>query len=137
MADQDIFLQRVLLEEGLVDNDQLKAAHHYGVEHGVDFVDALVQTDVLTSRQIALTKAEVCKVPFVELADFEPCYANTALVPRNVTERYCAFSLFMVDGVLTFAMDDPLNLDATDQIRRIATSARLTPFFPTASRSGR
>lgn len=120
MLDQDVFLQRALIEEGLIDNDRLDAARRYGAEHGVDLVDALVQTETLTSRQIALTKADVCEAPFVELTDFETCYANATIVPRNVAERHCAFPLFLIEGVLTLAMDDPLNLEATDQIRQIA-----------------
>ena len=40
--------------------------------------------------------------------------------PRRATaERFCVFPLFMIDGVLTLAMDNPLNLDATDQVRQI------------------
>jgi len=120
MLDQDVFLQRALLEEGLLDNEQLEAARRWSIEHDVDLVDALVQTETLTSRQIALTKADVCEVPFVELTDFETCYANATLIPRNIAERHCTFPLFLIDGVLTLAMDDPLNLEATDQVRQIA-----------------
>jgi type IV pilus assembly protein PilB len=120
VADQDVFLQRALLEDGLVDNEQLDAARRHAAEHDVDLVDALVATEAVTSRQIALTKADICEVPYIELADYEPCYANTTLVPRAICERHCAFPLFMLEGVLTVVMDDPLDLDATDQIRRIA-----------------
>jgi len=120
VADQDVFLQRALIESGLLEAEQLEQARRHGAEHSTDLVDALIQLELLTSRQIALTKADVCEAPFVELADFEPCYANTTLIPRDIAERYCAFPLFMLDGVLTLAMDDPLNLDATDHIRRMA-----------------
>ncbi|MBT8486816.1 MAG: Flp pilus assembly complex ATPase component TadA [Phycisphaerales bacterium] len=119
MADQDVFLQRALMQEGLLNAEQLDAARRYSAEHGVDLVEGLVATEVVTSRQIALIKADVCEVPYVELGDYETCYANTALIPREISERYGAFPLFMIDGVLTVAMDDPLNLDATDQIRRL------------------
>ncbi len=120
MADQDVFLQRALLEMDLLTDEQLDAARRYSAENGIDLVDALTATETLTSRQIALTKADVCEAPFVELSDFEPCYANTALIPRAIAERYDLYPLFMVDGVLTLAMDDPLNLEAADQVRRLA-----------------
>ena len=64
-------------------------------------------------------KANVSESPFVNLDDFEPCFANTALVPRSLAERYCLFPLFMINGVLTLGMDDPLNLEAMDQVRQI------------------
>ena len=119
MHDQDVFLQRALLDAGLLDDAQLEAAQRHSAQHEIDLAEALVQTETLTSQQIALTKAEMCEVPFVELADYEPCYANTALVPRSVAERHCAYPLFMLDGVLTLAMDDPLDLEAADQVRQI------------------
>jgi type IV pilus assembly protein PilB len=120
MRDQDILLARALCEAGLLDKEQVDAAGRYAAQHGVDLTAALVQSETLTSRQIALTKAELCEVPFVELADFEPCFANSALLPRNLAERYCVFPLFMLDGVLTLAMDDPLSLEAADQARQFA-----------------
>lgn len=119
MRDQDLFLSKALIQEGAVTQEQVDAAQRYGDEHSVDLTDALVKTETLTNRQIALVNAEICEVPFVELADYEPCRGNLSLVPRNTAERYCAFPLFMIDGVLTVAMDNPMNLDATDHIRQI------------------
>ncbi|MHC4825530.1 MAG: GspE/PulE family protein [Planctomycetota bacterium] len=69
---------------------------------------------------MALVKAGICEAPFVNLDDFEACFANTQLVPRAVAERYCLFPLFKIDNVLTLAMDDPLNLEAMDQARQFA-----------------
>ncbi|UCD74464.1 MAG: type II/IV secretion system protein, partial [Phycisphaerales bacterium] len=120
MHDQDVFLQRALLDASLVTPEQLATARQHGADHDVDLVDALVQTEVLTSRQIALTRADLCEVPFVSIADYETCFANTGLVPRAVAERYFVFPLFMIDDVLTLAMEDPLNLDAADQVRQVA-----------------
>lgn len=120
MRDQDIFLEKALLEDGLIDSQKLADAKKYGTENNLDLVDALVRSQALTGRDIALTKADLCETPYVELTDYEPAYVNTQLIPRVVAERFCAFPLFMIDGVLTLAMDNPLNLDATDQVRQIA-----------------
>jgi type II secretory ATPase GspE/PulE/Tfp pilus assembly ATPase PilB-like protein len=123
MHDQDLFLEKALLAEDRVSRAQLEAARRYVAEQPqggeVDLVEALIATEALTGREIALVKADVCEAPFVNLADYEPCYANTALLPRSIADRYCAFPLFMVNGVLTLAMDDPLNLEATDQVRQL------------------
>src|SRR3954463_10574514 len=120
MRDHDLFLEKALMDEGLIDAEQLAEARRLALEENFDIIDALVKSEKLTGRQIALTKADVCETPFVELTDFEPCYANTQLLPRAIAERFCVFPLFMVNGVLTLAMDNPLNLDATDQVRQIA-----------------
>lgn len=119
MRDQDLFLERALVEDRLVTGEQVARAKRYGQDHDVDLVDALVKLETVSGRDIALTRANVCETPFVIVSDYETCFANTQILPRSIAERYCAFPLFMVDGVLTLAMDNPLNLEATDQIRQI------------------
>ena len=120
MRDQDLFLEQALLESGTIDPDQLEVAKRHALERDLSVTAALVETETITSRQLALVKADVCEAPFVDLAAYEPSYANTQLIPRTVAERYVAFPLFLIDGVLTVAMEDPLNLEAVDQVRQVA-----------------
>lgn len=120
MRDHDLFLKRALLDEGAATHDAIVAAERHAVEHGCDLTDALRATDAVPGRTIALVKAAMCEVPFVDLSDFEPCVANASLIPRALADRYRLFPLFHLDGVLTVAMDDPLNLEAADQVRQTA-----------------
>jgi type IV pilus assembly protein PilB len=120
VRDQDLFLEQALLESGTVSPEQMDAARRHAAEQGVSTCEALIQTEVITGRQLALVRADVCEAPFVDLAVYETCYANTALLPRAVAERFTIFPLFMIDNVLTVALVDPLNLEAVDQVRQIA-----------------
>jgi type IV pilus assembly protein PilB len=120
MHNQDVFLEQTLLEEGRVSAEELETARRYSIEHQVDLVDALISTQTISGREVALVKAGICEAPFVNLDEFEACFTNTQLVPRAVAERYCLFPLFKIDNVLTLAMDDPLNLEAMDQARQFA-----------------
>jgi len=120
MLDQDVFLERALIDEGLVTRERLDEARRSTAKQNLDLIDALVSTKTLTGRQIAMTRAAMFEVPFVNLAEYDVCLANSGLVPRSIAERYCLFPLFHVDGVLTLAMDDPMNLDALDQVRQAA-----------------
>ncbi|MCZ6542475.1 MAG: GspE/PulE family protein [Planctomycetota bacterium] len=120
MSNQDVFLEGALLEEGRINRSQLEAARRYCIEQEVDLVDALILTEAISSHDIALAKAGICEAPFVDLAEYEVCFANTRLVPRAMAERYDVFPLFLIDDVLTLAMDDPLNLEAMDQVRQFA-----------------
>jgi type IV pilus assembly protein PilB len=119
MRDQDVFLERALVEDRLINDQQLVEAKRYALEHDLDIIDALTASKTLSGRDIALTRADVCETAFVDLGDFEAHYGNTQLLPRNVAERFRAFPLFTIDGVLTLAMENPLDLEATDQIRQI------------------
>jgi type II secretory ATPase GspE/PulE/Tfp pilus assembly ATPase PilB-like protein len=120
VRDRDVFLERALIDLGLLGREQLDAARRHGAEARLDLVDALVAKELISSRRLALVRADICEAPFADLSDFEPFYANTKALPRSVAERRCAFPLFIIDGVMTVAMDDPLDLEATDQIRQIA-----------------
>ncbi len=119
MLNQDVFLEKALVEDGLLTTQQIAEARRFGVERDLDLVDALVKSKTLGGREIAMTRAVMCETPFLSVTDYEPCYANTQILPRSISERCCAFPLFLIDGVLTLAIDDPLNLEATDQIRQI------------------
>ena len=105
MLNQEMLLERVLLEDGLCDKEQLDAARRYAVDQKIDLVEALVQTKVLNRRQIALAKVDICEVPFVDLSEYDTCYANTELIRRDVAERHSAF---------------PLQLAGTEPDRRIS-----------------
>jgi type IV pilus assembly protein PilB len=120
MRDQDLFLERALVGSGLVDRAQMDAARRYAAEHQLDLVDALVESKTISGRAVALTRASVSEVLFVELSDYETSFANARFVPRAIAERFCIFPLFVIDGLLTLAMDDPLSLEALDQVREIA-----------------
>ncbi len=120
MHNQDVFLEQTLLEEGRVSREQIEAARRYAAEHQVDLVDGLIGSRAVNGREIAMAKAGICEAPFVNIDEYDACFANTHLVPRAVAERYCVFPLFKIDTVLTLAMDDPLNLEAMDQARQFA-----------------
>lgn len=119
MRDQDVFLERALQREGFVSAERLEEVRRHARSNDVDLVDALTATETLTARDIALVKADLCETPYVNLADYEPNLENTRLVPRTLAEHHRVFPLFVLDDVLTLAMDDPLDLEAADQIRRV------------------
>ncbi len=120
MRDQDLFLERALLESDRLTSEQVKAVRARAMADGTDLVDGLIRSELISSHEVAMLKANICEAPFVELSDFEPCHANTSLIPRSVAERHRIFPLFMINGVLTLAMDDPLHIEAADQARQLA-----------------
>ena len=87
MHNQDVFLEQTLLEEGRITAEQLEDARRYGIEHQVDLVDALISTETISGRDVALAKASICEAPFVDIEEFEACFANTHFVPRSVAEH--------------------------------------------------
>ncbi|HLP85639.1 MAG TPA: GspE/PulE family protein [Phycisphaerales bacterium] len=119
MLDSRNFIVRTLLADGLITEADLRRATEHAMGAGGDLLDSMVTLGIATTRRLAIAKAKICEYPFVDLTHYDVDFRNTRLVPRAVAERLVAFPLFILDGVATVAMLDPLNLQAIDQIRQL------------------
>ena len=119
MLDSRHFILKTFQAEGLIEEPDVKRATEHAVAAGGDVLDSLVALGIVTARRLAIAKAKICEYPFVDLAHFEIDFRNTKLVPRGLAERLTVFPLFVVDGIATVAMLDPLNLQAIDQVRQL------------------
>ena len=115
-----------LLDRGDVTEADLADAHRYSATRQVTTMQALVEMGAATHRSIALARARVSEHPFVDVARFAINRENASLIPRRLAERAGVFPLFVVDGVLTVAMLDPLDLQALELIRQ-ATHHEIDP----------
>ncbi len=118
MLDTRHFVVRTLLAEGQVREQDVRRAQEHAVASGIDLLDAMVGLGVVTSRKLAIARAKICEYPFVDLTHYDIDIQNARLLPRPLAERFTAFPLFVVGGVATVAMLDPLNLHAIDQVRQ-------------------
>lgn len=114
------FIQQALIEADYLDSDRLAQVKAHAAEEGVTAEQAAVALGFVSASQLAIVKAGVHEVPYVNLANHEINFANANLVPKSVAERYLLFPLFHLDGVVVVGMDDPLNLAAQDQVRQHA-----------------
>jgi type IV pilus assembly protein PilB len=119
LLDSRNFIVRTLLADGLITEADLQRAQQHAMATGSDLLDSMVQLGIATSRRLAIANAKICEYPFVDLAHFDIDLRNARAIPRAVAERLTAFPLFTVDGVATVAMQDPLNLQAIDQLRQM------------------
>ncbi|MFG0331084.1 MAG: GspE/PulE family protein [Phycisphaerales bacterium] len=119
MLDTSDFLEKALLEDGLLEADELREARDLADEVGCSIDEAIATLGFIDGRRIALTKAQICESAFVDLSHFETNFENCQLVPRGVAEQFLVFPLFVINEVVTLGMDDPLNLAALDQMRQI------------------
>jgi type IV pilus assembly protein PilB len=119
VLDSRHFIIKTFQAEGLVKEADIRRAQEHAVKSGGDVLDSLVALGIVTARRLAIAKAKICEYPFVDLAHFDIDIGNTKLMPRGIAERLTAFPLFVLDGVATVAMLDPLNLQAIDQVRQL------------------
>lgn len=118
MLDSRNFIIRTLIADGQLTEADLRRATEHSIASGGELLDSLVQLSITSSRKLAIAKAKICEYPFIDLSHYEIDFSLAKLLPRNVAERLNAFPVFVVDGVATVAMLDPLNLQSIDQIRQ-------------------
>ncbi|MGI9015039.1 MAG: GspE/PulE family protein [Phycisphaerales bacterium] len=119
MRDQDAFIRKALLERQAVDEAGLERAMVHARKRELSVTDALVELGLVTSQQMSLVQADIAELPFVSLIDYEFDFSNAQRLPRALAERHLIFPVFEVEGVMTIAAAEPLDLRALDQVRQL------------------
>jgi len=125
-------LGQILLEQGLIDDDQLERAleEHRNTPKSLGRV--LIDLGYIRERDLVRALAEQVGLDFVDLSEYriDPSYA--ALLPEGLCRRYRAMPIGEEDGKLLVAMSDPANVYALDDIRTI-TGRDVHPVVATAN----
>ncbi len=116
----------MLLEAGIIDETQLKAAlghqRQWGVRLGQALVDLKLATEADIVRALSLKFGfEVAKIDTLEPYGHEQALK---LLPRDFTVRNNVFPMWADTANVTVAMSDPTNLSVVDEIR-FRTSRRV------------
>ncbi|MCA9306495.1 MAG: type II/IV secretion system protein [Phycisphaerales bacterium] len=119
MIGSDDLLIRCLVEEGVAGEEAARASAVRAREAGRSLEEMLVEDGVVSTKQIALARSVLSECPFVDLEHFDIDIQNASMMPRGVAEKHRVFPLFVMDGVITVGMLDPMNLRAIDQLRQI------------------
>lgn len=122
----------ILLEDGLVTQQQLFDAYDEHQKAGRALGRVLVDSGVLTESQLVAALAQQIGMKFVDLSDFPVDGGAVASVSPAVCRRYNALPIGYEDGKLVVAMSDPANVFALDDIRSI-TGVEVKPVVATKS----
>jgi type IV pilus assembly protein PilB len=109
----------ILLDGGLVSDDQLSAAYEEHERIGRSLGRVLVDNGILTESQLVAALATQIGLRFVDLADYSVDGSALGRVPGTVCRRHSAMPIGFEDGKLLVAMADPANVFAMDDIRSL------------------
>ncbi len=129
-------LGEILLERGIIDQDQLNAALAYQRQWGHRLGVALVAKNFITEGMLCKVLGEVMSLPTVDLAtvDFDPEALRS--VPFNTCENNDLIPFAVEQGrgkdMLVVAMADPMNLAVIDEIE-FTTGMKVRPVLATIS----
>ncbi len=109
----------ILLDGGLVDQEQLTAAVEEQQRLGRSLGRVLVDLGMVTESQLVAALAEQIGLPFVDLGEFPVDGSAVASIAPGVARRHVALPIGYEDGRLVVAMADPANVFAVDDIRSL------------------
>jgi type IV pilus assembly protein PilB len=115
-------LGRLLVERGMVTEEQLEHALEGQRASGGRLGETLVERGVVSSVELAAVLADHLGVPFVDLRSGSPDLVLAALIPENVARRYNALPVARWGEQLVIAMANPSDVFAVDDLRVLTGS---------------
>ncbi len=124
-------LGQILIEQGLLTEDQLEAA--LAEQQHVPKSLGRILIDLRLIREIDLVRALAHQIglEFVDLSEYPIDPTVASLIPESVAKRYRAMPIGERDDRLLVAMSDPANVYALDDIRTI-TGREVQPLVATS-----
>ncbi len=108
-----------MLDDGQITPEDFERARLKAARDDEDLAQVLLSLKVITGRELSIARAKICEYPFVDLDMFEVDFQNALRVPKAVAEKLNVFPLFVLGDIATVAMEDPLNLQAIDQVNQL------------------
>ncbi len=103
-----------LISAGLVTAEQVRVSEASAADTGANPGQVLVQRDLVTPVQIANVLEEELGVPRVDLESYAPDDSALKLVPADVARGRKVIPLFEIEGMLTVAVGDPIDVFELD-----------------------
>jgi hypothetical protein len=109
-------LGELLVERGLITNDQLKHSLEVQKDKGGLIGQVLVDLGYVSEEAIAQAITVQYGFPYLPLENYELDSEIVKIVPKNVAIQYCLIALDKIGSNLTIAMANPLNSQAVEDI---------------------
>jgi type IV pilus assembly protein PilB len=117
LTSNDSYVLDVLVDHGLLTEDQAREAREQGVNEGRSPVDVLVAQAVLGEDEILGTLAGVFGMEFVSLQDFDIPSDVRDILSAETARRYMVVPVYRTADGITVALRDPLDFDTLDALR--------------------
>lgn len=109
----------ILVEKGLISQEQLNAILEQQRASGERLGKALINSGLVNEQQIMLALQQQLGIPYADLDRMRIDPTLEDLVPVNLARRYNLVPVKLEMGALFVAMDDPMNFIAIEDLRMI------------------
>ncbi|MFQ5997547.1 MAG: GspE/PulE family protein, partial [Dehalococcoidales bacterium] len=124
-------LGQILLEAGLVTEEQLQRVIDLQQRTGDRFEEILLQQRFITPQQLAFFTSLQLGIPFINLKKEGVKAEAIKLVPEPVARKYGVIPVDTTDGAIVIAMEDPKDIEAIEDLAAV-TMKRIEPVISTS-----
>ncbi|HKQ49339.1 MAG TPA: GspE/PulE family protein [Phycisphaerae bacterium] len=111
-------LRGQLLAGKILPPAQIEQLEQVARDGGFDLETAIRKNRVLTETNLQALRAMRLEATYCNVSEFLPRLSNSELIPEELARRHLMFPMFVLDGVITLAMENPGDLAGIDQVRR-------------------
>jgi len=115
--DQKKRIGDILIEQGLISEEQLKAGLDEQKKCGLQLGKCLTKLGFLSEAKLLDVLSAQLDVTHVVLENFAFSRELLRIIPEEMARKYKAIPLYEQDGMVTFAMADPSNLRTIDHLK--------------------
>jgi chromosomal replication initiator protein DnaA len=118
-----------LLDQNIITQAQLDEAVRIQKAEGGFIGQILVRLNYTTQEQVASCLVKQCKIPHLNLLDYDIDVSMLALIPEQVCQQYNLLPIDKLGRILTVAMVDPLDIEALEAVRAHCADLRIKPIL--------
>lgn len=122
-------LGQLLIDEGLITSGQLEKALEEQERTQGFLGQILVKQGSVTQSAVSSCLVKQCKIPHLNLLDYEITSDVMALLPEEVCKKYHLLPIDKLGRILTVAMVDPLDNEALQVIREHCGDLKIKPIL--------
>jgi len=101
---------------GLLTPEQISSLERQAAEAGVSVGSALIERGLVSSADIESVLEHEMGVPHVDLSSYAPEDSALALVPSTIARNRRVLPLFEIEGMLTVAVGEPMDVFTLDDL---------------------
>ncbi|MBS4759176.1 MAG: Flp pilus assembly complex ATPase component TadA [Clostridium sp.] len=105
-----------LVRDNLIKYEDLEMAEQVAVAQNVNIGQVLISSGLIQEEKLLKFLESKLHIPYVNLDDYSLDKKCLSYINFNNAQKYKVIPLFEIEGILTVAMSDPLDLFAIDKI---------------------
>lgn len=111
-------LIKKLSESGEISTGVLSEAPSKAKQKGVPLPRFLIESGMVSKKKLYDVLSDIYGVPYVDLVNFQISPDVLKAIPSELAHRFKAMPLFKIGNTINVAMEDPVDMNAIDQLRQ-------------------